>query len=270
MHGLSPTDGNRKIDWSKTSDDYATHRPGYPRSFFERLKRYNIGAPGQRILDLGTGTGALAREFASAGAEVTGVDIAPGQIEAARKLADDSGLTVRFGVADGHDTGFADNSFDLITASQCWLYFDKKKIIAEVKRLLAPGGRLMTSHLSWLARHDRTAQLSEALVKKHNPDWSAGDWDGRVDVFPEWAREDFALEAMFYYDEPIPFTRESWRGRIRACRGVGATLSPEQVAAFDKEHEKALRDALPEEFSVLHRIDAHIFTPNTIVPPSVK
>ena len=58
-------DPGRAIDWSKTSSDYAEFRPGYPRSFYERIEVLGIGKPGQRILDLGTGTGVLARHFAS-------------------------------------------------------------------------------------------------------------------------------------------------------------------------------------------------------------
>ena len=42
---------------------------------------------------------------------------------------------------------------------------------------------------------------------------------------------------MFHYDEPIPFSRESWRGRIRACRGVGASPPEAEVLRFDEAHE---------------------------------
>ena len=45
-------------------------------------------------------------------------------------------------------------------------------------------------------------------------------------------RNAFELRAMFYYDEAIPFSRETWRGRMRALRGIGASLSQEQVENF--------------------------------------
>ena len=47
-------------------------------------------------------------------------------------------------------------------------------------------------------------------------------------------------------------------GRIRASRGIGATLNADQVAAFDAEHEHLLREIAEPEFSVTHRIDAHL------------
>lgn len=96
---------------------------------------------------------------------------------------------------------------------------------------------------------------------KHNPKWSAGDFSGEVPVMRQWAEGHFHLHAMFVFDEAMPFTRESWRGRIRACRAVGATLAPEQVEAFDREHDALLRRIAGDTFSVLHRIDAHIFRP---------
>ena len=94
---------------------------------------------------------------------------------------------------------------------------------------------------------------------KHNPQWASGDWDGRVASSPKWARENLTVRGMFYYDEPIPFTRQAWRGRMRACRGVGAELGEAEVRAFDADLEAMLRESAPETFTVLHRIDAHVF-----------
>ncbi len=82
-------------------------------------------------------------------------------------------------------------------------------------------------------------------------------------VYPEWYDERLTLEAMFYYDEEIPFTHESWRGRIRASRGISATLDTEAVARFDSEHEELLKKLVPDSFGVLHRIDAHMFSVTT-------
>src|SRR5205823_14293128 len=87
MPGWGALDGDLVADWSKTSSDYGQFRPGYPESFFARLAEWGIPRPGQRILDLGTGTGNLARPFAGSGARVLGIDIARGQLAEARRLA---------------------------------------------------------------------------------------------------------------------------------------------------------------------------------------
>jgi SAM-dependent methyltransferase len=252
-------DAGREIDWGRTSADYAQYRPGPPPSLYEKLRAHDVGLPAQRILDLGTGTGVLAREFARRGCAAAGVDISAEQIEAAQRLAADEGLAVNFRVAPAEATPFPDASFDVATANQCWLYFDLARVIPELRRVLRPGGLLAVSHFSFLPRLDAIARASEELVRRFNPDWSSADWDGRIPARPGWSRDHFELRAMFWYDEPVRFTRESWRGRIRALRGIGASLGPDAVAAFDREHTALLERIAPEEFTVLHRIDAHVF-----------
>jgi SAM-dependent methyltransferase len=262
MHGLGAIDPGRTIDWGNTTEDYAKYRPGPPPTFYDKLKALDVGLSHQSMLDLGTGTGVLAREFAKRGAvRVCGTDISEIQVEMAKELAEKSGFQVQFEVAPAEKQPFREKEFDVITANQCWLYFDKSKVIPEVKRLLKPGGVLVTSHISWLPRLDMVARRSEELILKYNPQWTAADYHGEVPAFPKWAEGHFKLRGMFFYDEQIPFDISTWRGRIRACRGVGAALSADEVKRFDKEHEELLRDTVESNFTVLHRIDAHIFEP---------
>lgn len=257
---MQAIDAGRSIDWGRASRDYAQHRPGPPASFYEKLAALDVGLPGQRVLDLGTGTGVVARSLAGRGCRVAGVDVSEEQIRAARELAGAEGLAVDFRVAPAETLPFAGAQFDVVTANQCWQYFDLGRVIPELRKVLAPGGLLVVSHFNYLPRRDPIVRASEGLVLKFNPDWTGADWHERVSAHPQWSREAFDQRAMFYYDEPIAFTRESWRGRMRALRGVGATLSPDAVDAFDAEHDALLQRIAPEWFTILHRIDAHIFT----------
>jgi SAM-dependent methyltransferase len=252
-------DVGRSIDWGRASADYVRYRPGPPPSFFARLAAFGAGLPGQRILDLGTGTGVLARQFARQGAAVAGIDLSAGQIAAARDLAAQQGLSIDFRIPGAETTPFADGAFDCLTANQCWLYFDKARAIPEALRLMAPGGLLVTSHFSWLSRLDPVARASEALILKYNPQWSAGDWSGDIPSWVEPAVPGLVQRALFWYDEEIAFTREIWRGRIRANRGIGAALSDAEVVAFDAEHDALLRRIVPDNFTIRHRIDARFF-----------
>ena len=131
---MGSIDPGRSIDWGRTASDYAEFRPGPPPSFYERLRGLGVGLEGQRILDLGTGTGVLACEFALAGCRAIGVDISERQIEMARAQVRDEGLAVEFRVAPAEDTGLPAASFDAVTENQCWLYFDRDRAVAEVKR----------------------------------------------------------------------------------------------------------------------------------------
>jgi SAM-dependent methyltransferase len=254
-------DHGRAFDWGRASRDYGRFRPGYPPSFFQRISSLGIGRAGQSVLDLGTGTGNMARELARLGCRVTGVDISERQIAEANRLAKEQGLSVDFLLRPAEETRLEDASFDVITAGQSWIYFDRDRIVREVKRLLAPGGRLMTSHIGWLPRLDSVARQTEELILKHNPDWSASDRTGQIPPTPRWIQDDFEVTAFFVYQEPLRFTRESWRGRIRACRAVGPELSAQELQAFDAELDALLRRIAPEQFTVLHWIDAHILAP---------
>jgi SAM-dependent methyltransferase len=254
-------DGGRRIEWGRAAADYAEYRPNYPDEFYARLTECGIGVPGQAILDLGTGVGFLAQRFAEAGADVVGIDVDAGQIEVARQRAAAAGLSINYRTAPAESTGLADGSFNAVTASQCWLYFEQPQTCREVSRLLKPDGRLIICHLSWLTPAVEVARLSEGLVLKHNPAWTGGGWTGEVPDFAARLAPFFEPIDTFVFDAPLPFTRESWRGRIRACRGVGASMSDAEVAAFDHEHAQLLEQIVPPQFPVLHRIDCHIFRP---------
>ena len=254
-------DHGRAFDWGRTSPDYARYRPGYPSSFYERIVPLGVGLSGQRVLDLGCGTGNVARELAHRGCRVTGVDISEAQVAVAQRLSAEEGLAADFLVRPAENTEFGDMSFDVITAAQSWLYFDRDRMVAEVKRLLVPGGKLMTCHIGWLPRQDSIAKQTEELVLKHNPAWSAGDLSGEIPACPPWIRDDFMVIAFFVYKEALPFTWESWRGRIRACRAIGAELAAEEIEAFDSELDRLLKRSVPQRFNVLHWIDAHVLAP---------
>lgn len=73
-------DGGKAFDGGKTSSDYAKYRDIYPEIFYEKIVKRNLCISGQKILDLGTGTGVLPRNMYHYGAEWTGVDISENQI----------------------------------------------------------------------------------------------------------------------------------------------------------------------------------------------
>lgn len=257
MHGLNNHDPGMTIDWGKTSLDYAKYRPGPPPSFYQKLKELGVGSPHQAILDLGTGTGVLARQFSRQGCDVTGTDISPEQIKMAQTLAEFEHLKAEFITIPTEEINFT-KKFDVITANQCFLYFDKAKVVPLIKSLLKPGGVFITSHFSWLPLQDKIAKASEELILKHNPNWTAHSFKGIIPNIPYGLQNDFKVKHVLNYDEAIEFTREDWRGRIRACRGIGAALTPEQVESFDREHEELLKKMTDEKFTILHKIDAHV------------
>jgi SAM-dependent methyltransferase len=98
---------------------------------------------GERWLDVATGTGAVALRAASAGAVVTGIDLAPALIETARRLAEADGLEVRFDVGDAERLPYEDGSFDVVSSAQGVIFtFDHAAAVGELARVCRLGGRL--------------------------------------------------------------------------------------------------------------------------------
>ena len=249
---------DERIDWGKTSADYARHRPGPPPSFYRRLKALDIGLPGQQVLDLGTGTGVIARHIARQGCDVMASDISAQQIHMARALAKSDGVQVDFQTASAEATRAPDHSLDVVTANQCFLYFDTEQMVKNLSRWLRPCGVLVISHFSWLPTPGSVAAASENLMLQQNPNWQGAHYTGLNRPHYPGLSPQMHYCGYFYYDEAIPFTRETWMGRIRASRGIGATLNADQIATFDEEHEQLLREVAEPEFSITHRIDAHL------------
>lgn len=99
--------------------------------------------PGERILDVATGTGWTARRVAAQGATVTGVDLGADLIEAAKTAAAEARLTIDFRVADAEKLPFEDRRFDAVI-STCGVMFvrDPKAAAAELARVCKKGGRI--------------------------------------------------------------------------------------------------------------------------------
>ncbi|MCM3661412.1 methyltransferase domain-containing protein [Georgenia satyanarayanai] len=115
-------------------------------AFYERPAMLSLAGEvrGRRVLDAGCGSGPLAAELLRRGAVVTGLDVGPAMVELARRrLGDD----VPLHVGDlAQPLSFADDSFDDVVASLVLHYLeDWSAPLAELRRVLRPGGRLLLS-----------------------------------------------------------------------------------------------------------------------------
>lgn len=247
----------RPIDFGRAAADYEDHRPGFPETFFDRLAENRWIEPGQRVLDLGTGTGSLALGFARRGTDVTGLDLSNDLLDVAARRATAAGLVVQFVTGRAERTGLPDAAYDLVTAGQCWWWFNAAEALHEIRRVLVPGGRLVIGSFSYLPLPGNVAARTEDLVLKHNPDWPKAGWHG---IHPEQVealdRGGFGDIESFSYDVTVPFTHEGWRGRVRTCNGVGAAMSAEAVERFDGELAGVLAAEFPSTLRVPHRVFA--------------
>lgn len=247
-----------QIDFGKTAQDYGRHRAGFPPALFDRLTTFGIGLAGQRVLDLGTGTGTLARGFALRGCQVIGLDPSTSLTEEAQRLDREAGVTINYVTAKSEQTGLPDTSFDVVTAGQCWHWFDRSKAAQEVLRLLVPQGWLVIAHFDWIPLPGNVVEATENLIEHHNPEWKMSGGRG---IYSRWlgdvAIAGFQEIETFSFDIFVPYTHEAWRGRIRASAGVAASLAPEQVASFDSDLQKLLQERFSDDpLPVHHRVFA--------------
>ena len=248
------------VDFGKTASDYGAYRAGFPDALFDRLSARGLPFAGQTVLDLATGTGTLARGFARRGATVTGLDIATAMLAEARRLAKAEGVAIDFVEGKAEATGLAGGAFDIVAAGQCWHWFDGVAAAREAWRLLRPGGHLLIAHFDWLPLPGNQVEATERLIETHNPAWRFGGGNGiHAHVLTDAAIAGFTALESFSFDHPAPYSHEAWRGRIRASAGVGGSLAPAQVRAFDRAHAAMLAERFPDDpMEVPHRVFAMI------------
>jgi SAM-dependent methyltransferase len=255
-----------QANFGHRADDYARYRAGFPDQFMETLREHGIGLAGQSILDLGTGTGTLARSFAQRSGRVIGLDHSRDMLEQARQLSRAGDLTgdldISYICATSHDTGLTSHSFDVISAGQCWHWFDKPATLAEVRRLLVPGGALLICHFDWLPEPGNVVEATAELIELHNPVWPfRHTFAPYPEYLPALSDAGFRVKQEIQLDMVQFYSHEAWRGRIRASAGVGGTLSPQAIEAFDREFSLLLKQDFPDEpLAVPHRCWAIINT----------
>lgn len=183
-------DFGKEFDWGKASKDYAKYRDIYPDEFYNKIIGLGYCKENQKVLDLATGTGVLPRNMYKFGAKWIGVDIAENQIKYAKLLSKD--FDINYIVSPVENLEFEENSFDVVTACQCFMYFDKNILIPKIHK--------------WLKA----------------------------------------------FDIDVNFTRDTWHGRIKACRGIGTgALSEKEISKWEIEH-KAMLSQYPEKFTIPH------------------
>lgn len=244
------------VDFGRTAADYSVFRAGFPDRFFERLAAQIDLSPRWRALDVGTGAGTLARGLAKRGLAVAGVDIAEALLKEAAALDELAGVNIDYRIGKAEELEFADASFDVVSAGQCWHWFDRPRAAAEAFRVLKPGGKLVIAHFDWLPLRGSVVAATEALILAANPAWKLA---GGVGIYPHWPADmsnaGFTNIETASFDYAQPYTHEGWRGRVRASAGIKGSLDEEATARFDDELKAMLETSYPDDpLLVPHRV----------------
>jgi SAM-dependent methyltransferase len=179
-------------------------------------------APGSRVLDVCCGYGRHAIELAKRGHQVTGVDLSPLQIEAARENAQAAGVEVDFVVGDAREMGYRE-AFDVtLNLFTSFGFFedeaDNLAMLASIARASAPGGRLLLDlwNREKQIRDFRPLEVEERAdgvrIEKR---WAFDAWGGRLN----WRNQ------VTFPDGRV----ERWEHSIRAYTLVELRQMLEQV-----------------------------------------
>ena len=245
-------DGGNDFDWGRTSQDYAKFRDIYPDVFYEKIVQMGLCVKNQNVLDLGTGTGVLLRNMYKYGADFIGADASENQIIQARQLSEAAGMDIEYVIAPAEEIEFPDSTFDVVTACQCFMYFNKEIVLPKIHRMLKNNGCFCILFMAWLPDESEIAKCSEELVLKYNPAWTGGGMQRYKVEKPEWLEDLYECDRAEAFDLKVSFTRDTWHGRMKACRGIGASsLSAREIEQWEKEHIEYL-STLPETFDIIH------------------
>jgi ubiquinone/menaquinone biosynthesis C-methylase UbiE len=137
---------------------------GRDRAIRDKLIELAAPAPGENVLDVGCGTGtlAVAVEPKVGTGEVHGIDASPEMIEVASEKSAKHGSGIDFRVALIETIPFLEGSFDIVTSSLMLHHLPddlKRRGLAEIRRVLKPGGRFMAMDLAANSGHSPLGHL---------------------------------------------------------------------------------------------------------------
>lgn len=213
--------------YRQESSTYATARPSYHPQIIERL----VGrSGGGRVVDLGAGTGILTRQLVEQG--LSPIAIEP--VAEMRSTLESSlpGVTAIDGTAE--HTGLADSSVDTVVVGQAFHWFDHGPALAEIRRVLRPGGHLACvwnvrdESVPWVRRYTDIVDRHEGDAPRHR----TMHWRRSIDDDPAFELVDDLVVA-----NPVPSGPDAVVARAR---------STSFIAALDPERQRLVLDEIAE------------------------
>lgn len=211
-----------KFDTESTAQHYAAARPSYPSELFDTLDELLAHKlAGARVVDVAAGTGISSRQLAERGAEVIAVELSAAMLG---QLAATS-PSVRAVQASGHALPVADHSVDLVTYAQAWHWMSPEQALAEVRRVLRPGGVLAL----WWNQTDRS----------HG--WALAQAERIAAAVPAWAGEsgiEAAQEAELDTKLPKHSYRFEWERTVPLETHLSNLASKSYIAGLGDGREE--------------------------------
>lgn len=178
----------RAASFGASAAAYAEHRPDYAQAAVDWCLA-GAGCEVRDVLDLAAGTGKLTAGLVAAGVAVTAVDPDPAMLVELRRQV--PGVPTAVGRAEA--VPLADASVDAVVVGTAWHWFDEERALAEVRRVLRPGGVLallydnVDDSVPWVAGLGQVARSSVSVPERDPAAWHpdfAGFGPTEVAAFP--------------------------------------------------------------------------------------
>jgi SAM-dependent methyltransferase len=235
--------GRRARSFGAVADDYDRARPTYPAEAVSWL----LGSSPLEVVDLGAGTGRLTAILVEAGHRVVAIE----PLEPLREKLAVAVPQARLLAGSAEEIPLPDRSADAIVVGQAFHWFDAEPALAEIGRVLRPGGTL---GLVWNFREDSQAWMRE-LAGIAGADGLPEGWETELQKLPQIA----AVERrVFAFDHAVD--RDKLLSLIRSWSYVASRPDGEQRKILQQVGE--LWDDQPEladgsEASMRYRTEAY-------------
>lgn len=151
--------------FSGFADTYDAYRPQPPVVIADILSQLSQARP-KLVVDIGCGTGLSTRIWAGRADQVIGIEPNPDMRAQAEQSTSSSEISYRAGTST--DTGLADASADIVTASQAFHWMEPGPTLDEVNRILRQGGVFATIDCDWPPTINREAEEAYNAFTKHS------------------------------------------------------------------------------------------------------
>lgn len=232
------------------SEDYSSFRPSYPDAAISWLRER---CSGERVVDIGAGTGIFTKALLRFFKDVTAVEPNDDMLSKFSEILPHIPIINGTGEA----TGLSDNSVDLITVAQAFHWLDEDKFKSEATRILSKGGKVA---IIWnTSLENEFTKARDNICKKHCPRFRTGYAGKRSpaegDTFLRFHY--FRKVEVAAFSNPFTMSKEVFEGNMRS-RSYFPIPSDQNYKEIIKELDQ-LFDIYATDGSVTEPLETQIF-----------